>query len=426
MKPLLLQQIRWLNPLPEHNFDQVSDVLVNADGLQPVTKHTADAENTSRIQAASLWLMPALVDTAHHLAAPSAAPQSSISQELQAAWHNGFRAVAAPPDTQPCIDNPSVIEWIEQRTGSSTSSAQLHLLGGLTTGLQGQQLSNMANLMAANCVGLSQADAPLPPSDILRQALRYAADLDIRVHLQPQLGRQFPGCAHDGAHASVLGLAGIPRVSEALAVAMIVELVRDTGCAVHLSKLSSAIGVEHLRRAQAQGLPITGDVALSHLLLNDQVLASYDTVHHLNPPLRDEQDRLALIDAVAQGVLSAICSDHRPLGFDDKFGPFPDTRAGANGIDGFIAGLLSLQDQVDALTLARCSSVAAQHIIGAEAADDWLIVAPQADATLAPNDLFSQCRHSPWLHRPARGRIIGRISAGRWTIDEHWQQQLGV
>lgn len=424
MSGLQLNQIRWLNPHAGHNFDRIETLHVGNAGLQVGPSPQAASQS---IDASTLWLMPAMVDSLHHLAAPSAAPQSSISHELTAAWGNGFQQLAAAPDTQPCIDNPSVIEWIEQRTQATQGQqARLHLLGALTQGLQGQQLSNMASLMAADCVGLSQADKPLPRADLLRQALRYAADLDICIHLQANLSDYFPGCAHDGARANTLGLSGIPAVSEALAVATVVELVRDTGCRVHLSKLSSATAVDHLRLARAQGLPLSGDVALFNLLLSDQALCDYDTVCHLSPPLRDEHDRLALLRGVADGVISAICSDHRPLGFDDKFGPFPDTRAGANGIDGFLPMLLSLQEHIDALTLARCSSAAPAQILGTSASDDWLIVAPAAETCLDKNALLSQCLHSPWLGQTASGRIVGRISGDTWTIDKHWQQQLGV
>ncbi|MGJ8670753.1 MAG: hypothetical protein ACSHXK_14780 [Oceanococcus sp.] len=426
MNNLLLRQIRWLNPYAQEHADQIVDLSL-ADGRLNID--TASTPDQTKIDARNLWLMPAMVDVSHHLAAPADSPRSTIEHELRAAWKNGFRRICAAPDTQPRIDNSSVIEWIERRALAEGELAELDLLGALTVGLEGQQLSNMASLISAGCVGLSQADTPLPQPALLRQALRYAADLGIRVHLQPQLRDQFPGCAHDATLANVMGLSGIPSVSESLAIASIVELVRDTHCSVHLSKLTSAEGVQQLRTAQKQGLPVSGDVAIHNLLFTDQAISDFDTRCHLDPPLRNEQDRQALIAGLADGTLAAICSDHRPLGFDDKFGPFADTKAGANGIDGFLAACLTLSGAVDPLRLAHSLSAGAEALMPERKVkhpvNDWLIVAP--DAKPASNTKqHSQSKHSLLLQQNYPGCLIGRITAGQWHIDSHWQQELGV
>lgn len=419
-----ITDVQWLDPHAEHSGKPVS-VDIDADGA----RLSGSGEAATNIDGRGLWLMPAMLDLAQHLPRAGNAA-SAISGELHAAWRNGFQAVCAAPDTDPLVDNPAAMEWIMQRVGNGPQpQARLHLIGALTQGLAGNQLSNMASLQQAGCHALGQGDGPMPDIGLLRQALRYAADLDLCVHLNPHLNTTFPGCAHDGAVASRLGLGGIPAVSETLAVAMIIALVEDTGCRVHLSRLSSAGGVERLRQAQAAALPISAGVSIWNLLYTDQAIADYDARFHLNPPLRQEHDRQALLAALRDGTISVLSSDHRPLGQDAKLGPFADTQAGANGIDGFIAALVKLarDEQIAPATLARCTSSAPCAVIGAPPNHgDWLLVDPQQSWTMQAHNVHSASAHTPWLGQAMQGAIAGRIRHGRCEIDEGWRGRLGV
>ena len=418
MNSIQLKQVRWIDPY--QNSDQVCDLQLQDGAVQTGPAPKADAPS---MDAQGLWLMPAWVDLSQHLAAPAPSPISSIEHELQIAWSNGFSTVCAQPDSKPVIDNASVIEWIERRAQLARAdgkAARIHLLGALTQGLLGQQLSNMAALKRAGCIGLSQADGPLPAVDLLRQALHYANDLDLTLHLRPTLA-QFPGCAHDGATATALGLSAIPAVDEHLAVATIIELVADSGCRVHLNKLSSARSVALLRAARDLNLPITASVSIWNLLHTDSAIDGYNTRYHLNPPLRSEADRQALLAGVADGSIAAVCSDHRPLAADDKFGPFADTKAGGNGVDGYLAALLSLLSDdasttgLDALQLARASSFAAEQILKlAPQPTDWLLIDP------------SLRQHCPLLGRAAHGTLAGRLQNGSFELQTNWQHRLGV
>lgn len=420
-----ITNVQWLNPLGANPNAAPVDVDIDEHGARSSNGVSPEVIVDGR----KLWLMPAMFDLSQHLPRAGSAA-SAISKELHAAWRNGFHAVCAAPDTDPLVDNPSAMEWIMQRVGiHDEPSAKLHLIGALTQGLAGTQLSNMASLIQAGCRAVGQGDGPMPSVDLLRQALRYAADLDLCVHLSPQLNTTFPGCAHDGAVANRLGLSGIPAVSETLAVAMIVALVEDTGCRVHLTRLSSAGGAERLRQAQAAKLPITAGVSIWNLLYTDQALAEYDARFHLNPPLREEGDRQALLSAIRDGAISVISSDHRPLGQDAKLGPFADTQAGANGIDSFVAGLVRLarSEDISADLLAACTSAGPRRVIGgSQDTTDWLLIDPEHAWTMQAHNVHSASRHTPWIGQAVSGAIAGRIINGHCEIHEGWQSRLGV
>lgn len=419
MRTLRLKNVRWINPWGSANCDQHID-LAWEDGQWRPIDDTSDA-----IDASNYWLLPAFVDCHQHLARPQHATR--LADELHAAWRNGFASVCAAPDCAPVIDNASVIEWIERSLGERIGLAlpELKLLGALTPDLQGQQLADMGALIEAGCAGLGHADAALPGPDLLRQAMRYASDLGATLHLSPTLA-SFAGCAHEGANASALGLDGVPAVAETLAVSIITELVRDTGCHVHLSKLSSADALKPLRQARTDKLPISASVCLWNLLFTDEQLKNYQPEFHLQPPLRSETDREALIAAVADGSIDAICSDHRPLGFDDKFGPFAETRAGANGVDGFICGLMQLlaQTTLNPLTVMTALSRTPARIVGSDLGEpNWLLIATDARDEVAR---LSRCPSSPLGNNPGPGRLVARTSPDGLWIDEHWQAPLGV
>ena len=424
MSALRITDVRWLNPLGAVDDERVS-VDIDASGARASTSDAAERT----LNGGDLWLLPAMFDLSHHLAPAGRAPQA-IAHELQAAWNNGFHAVCAAPDCDPIIDTPSAMEWVMQRAEAGQQPcAQLQLTGALTVDLAGTQLSNMASLVEAGCRAVGQGDGPMPQIDLLRQALRYASDLGLCVHLCPQLNTTFQGYAHDGAVASRLGLDAIPSVSENLAVAMIIALVEDTGCPVHLTRLSTRGAVTRLRQAQAANLPITAGVSIWNLLYTDQAIADYDPRFHLTPPLREEGDRQALLDAIRDGSISVICSDHRPLGQDAKHGPFADTQPGANGIDGFVPALLSLarNEALAPAKLAQCTSAGPAAVMGMSATcDDWLLVDPNRVWTMQAESVHSACRHTPWLEQSIQGAIVARIKGTNCAINQGWQRQLGV
>ncbi len=432
MSAVQISDIRWLDPA--RNLDERCNLRLEGDQLQACAELD---ERLTTLDGTGLWLMPGMIDLQHHLAAPGPVQPSDISGELHAAWHRGIATVVAKPDTQPVIDNASVIEWIERRAQEPSArpghAAELLLTGALTAELGGTQLSDMAALREAGCVALSQGAAPLPPVDLLRQCLRYAADLKIPVHLSAQTPGLHQGSAHDGALANALGLTTIPVASETVAVATILALVEDTGCQVHIAQLSSAAAAQLYADGRRKGLPISADVAIWNLLYDESAIAGYNSQFHLLPPLRSSADRAALLSLVMSGDIPAICSGHRPHSPDAKFGPFADTLPGASSLDGYLALLLQLADAqgLSPLSLAQRTSLGpatafARPVPTPERATSWLLVDPEHTWRLTQDTMQSAARNTPLWDHTLTGSAAGWLRNGKIELFGHWQARLGV
>ena len=252
---------------------------------------------------------------------------------MEAAVAGGVTWLACPPDTDPPLDEPGLVEMLKHRA-RSLNQAHVHPVGALTVGLAGRDLTEMGELAEAGCVAFSQAEAPLADTQVLLRAMQYAATFGYRVWLRPQdphLARG--GVAHDGEVATRLGLAAIPASAETIALATIFALVRETGARVHLARLSTADGVAMVRAAKAEGLPVTCDVAVHHLHLCDVDIGWFDAQCRLVPPLRGTRDRAALRAGLADGTIDLVCSDHTPVDDDAKQLPFAEAEPGATGLE---------------------------------------------------------------------------------------------
>lgn len=425
MSTLQIRNIRWLSPADNQDF---TGNLRICDGRPEIIERLAPSIPT--MDGTGLWLMPAFVDLAHHLMPQRHIDGADISSELMAARRCGIGTAAILPDAYYRLDERSSVERISNY-GQQPGHCRSLPLGALTAAGENQQLSNMAALQQAGCPGLSPGGAPLPALDLLRQAMRYAADLDLTLFLPPRMPGLDQGCAHDGAVASALGLSGIPSAAESVAVACIAALVEDTGCRVHLSQLSSAQGAHSLARAKQRGLPITADVPIWNLIFDQQALLRYDSHFHLHPPLRTGRDRDQLLAMIATGEIDAIVSQHRPLNHDAKFGPFPDTEAGASSIDTFLPLLLSLVDaaHISPLDLARCSSLSPGRILGhshAHVEDTWIVIDPRHALELNAESMHSAAKNSPMLGQPLCGSVAGWLNDGSIELFQNWQDRLGV
>ena len=346
---------------------------------------------------------------------------NSIEAELAAAVAGGVTSVVVPPDVDPPLDEPELADRLVHR-GKEIGKARVLPLGALTLGLNGERLSELAGLKKAGCVAFSQANKPVVDTEALLRAMEYAATFGFAVWLQPQdywLSRN--GIAHEGEVASRLGLAGIPVAAETIAIATIVQLVRDTACRVHLTRLSSAAGVALLAQAKAEGLPISFDIGVHHLLLTENDIGFFNPHARFSPPLRAQNDRLALSNAAASG-LAAICSDHTPVGADDKLLPFGEAKPGATGLEVLLpltlkwaeAAKVSLSDALARITSAPAKVLGLQTgqlALGASA--DICIFDPEAIWQLTPEALKSRGKNSPWLSYMMTGKVTATLVGGR-------------
>ncbi|MBL8287041.1 MAG: dihydroorotase, partial [Rubrivivax sp.] len=308
---------------PASGRDEVADVAIAADRIVGIEgSGGSDGRGRLRdfaaervIDASGLVVMPGLVDLAARLREPGHEHEGMLESELAAAAAGGVTSLVCPPDTDPVLDEPGLVEMLKFRA-RKLSRCRVFPLGALTRKLDGAALTEMAELTAAGCIGFSQADAPVRDTNVLMRALQYAATFGCTVWLRPQDPWLGSGVAASGAVATRLGLSGVPVAAETIALAQIIELVRATGARVHLQRLSSAAGVALVRAAKAEGLPLTADVSINSLHLTDVDIGFFNADMRLTPPLRQGADREALRAALADGTIDALGSDHNPVAED--------------------------------------------------------------------------------------------------------------
>ena len=374
------------------------------------------------IEAGGLVACPGLVDLSARLREPGFEYKATLESEMHAASAGGITTLACPPDTDPTLDEPGLVEMLKRRA-TSLERAHVHPLGALTVGLKGLKLSEMAELTEAGCVGFFQANAPLPDLGTLMQAMRYAATFGYTVWLRPQdAALAAGGVAHDGEVATRLGLGSIPVVAETIALQAIIELMGVTGARVHIARLSSGAGVALVAAAKSRGAALTCDVGIHHLHLSDRDIGDFDAQCNLSPPLRDPSDRERLRRALAEGVIDAVCSDHTPIDDDAKQVPFAEAEPGATGLElllpltlqwGSESGL-GLVETLGALTHrpARILGVSAGTLaVGARA--DICLFDPSRPWVVQPQALVSQGKNTPFLGLELTGRVVRTLFAGR-------------
>ncbi|HEX8603590.1 MAG TPA: dihydroorotase, partial [Pseudoduganella sp.] len=318
---------------PANGVDAVQDLYI-VDGKVAALGTAPHGFMAARtIDATGLVVAPGLVDLAARLREPGYEYKATLESEMQAALQGGVTSLVCPPDTDPVLDEPGLVEMLKHRA-RGRNGAHVHPLGALTMGLKGAALTEMAELTEAGCIGFAQAEMPVTDTNVLLRALQYANTFGYTVWLRPQdayIGKG--GVAHSGPLASRLGLSGVPVMAETIALHTIFELVRSTGARVHLCRLSSAAGLELVRAAKAEGLPVTCDVGAHHVHLTDADINFFDPNARVTPPFRTQRDRDAIRAALADGTIDAICSDHTPVDDDEKLLPFAEASPGATGLE---------------------------------------------------------------------------------------------
>jgi dihydroorotase len=410
---------------PANQIDAVQDVFIVDGRIAAIGAAPANFEPQQVIDAGGLVVAPGLVDLSARLREPGYEYKATLESELNAAIAGGVTSLLCPPDTDPVLDEPGLVEMLVHRARLLDQS-HVYPLGALTVGLKGKELTEMAELTEAGCVGFSQAEETIQDSTVLLRAMQYAKTFGYTVWLRPQdpyLGRG--GVAHSGPLASRLGLSGVPVISETIALHTIFELMRTSGARVHLCRISSAQGIELVRAARAEGLPVTCDVGAHHLHLTDNDIGFFDPNARLAPPLRSQRDRDAIRQGVADGTIDAICSDHTPLDDEEKLLPFGEASPGATGLELLLS--LAVKWAQDCMpgkeglvtAVARVSCDAAR-IAGIDAGTlavgslaDICIFDPQARWKVVPSALRSQGRHTPFLGYELPGQVRHTLVAGR-------------
>jgi len=409
---------------PANGIDAQQDVYIAGGKILAIGKAPADFVAGKVIDASGLVVVPGLVDLSARLREPGYEYKATLESEMQAAMQGGVTSLICPPDTDPVLDEPGLVEMLKHRA-KSLNQAHVYPLGALTVGLKGKALTEMAELTEAGCVGFSQADEPVLDTTVLLSALQYAKTFDYTVWLRPQdphLGRH--GIAHSGPAASRLGLSGVPVMSETIALYTIFELVRATGARVHLCRMSSAAGLELVRAAKREGLPVTCDVGAHHIHLSDMDIGFFDSNARVNPPFRSQRDRDAIRAALTDGTVDAICSDHTPVDDDEKLLPFGEASPGATGLELLLSLSLKWAQEAGAEGDAVVNAVAkitadAARVAGLPAGNlsvgsiaDVCVFDPQVRWKVEAKALASQGKHTPFLGYELSGQVKTTIVSG--------------
>lgn len=411
---------------PAHGVDKVQDIHIQDGFIVALGAAPQDFKAAQVLDAAGKMVFPGLVDLRARLREPGLEYKATIESETRAAVAGGITTLCCPPDTIPVIDTPAVAQMIQQRAWQ-VGYAFIHPLGALTRGLEGKLLADMAALDEAGCVGFSNALEAVRDTSVMRHALEYAASFDLTVFLHavdPWL--QGDGVMHEGEVGMRLGLPGIPESAEIVGVSRDLALVEQTGVRAHFCQLSSARAVALVAQASKQGLPVSADVTAHHLHLTEHDVGFFNTQCYVLPPLRSQRDRDALRQALQQGVISAICSDHQPHEPDAKLAPFSDAEPGVSALETLLPltlklvdeGLLSLPEAIARLTYrpAQILGVDTGHLaVGATA--DLCLFDPAPVWTLTPEQLLSRGRNTPFIGWEFRGRVTHTLVGGELVFD---------
>jgi len=414
---------------PAGGIDAVQDLFI-ADGRIAAVGSAPDGFTAARtIDADGLVVAPGLVDLSARLREPGYEYKATLESEMQAAVQGGVTTLVCPPDTDPVLDEPGLVEMLKHRA-RLLNQAHVHPLGALTVGLKGTALTEMAELTEAGCIGFAQAEEPITDTTVLLRAMQYAKTFGYTVWLRPQdpyIGRG--GIAHSGPLASRLGLSGVPVMSETIALHTIFELMRASGARVHLCRISSAAALDLIRAAKKEGLPVTCDVGVHHLHMTDADIGFFDSNARLTPPLRSQRDRDAIRAAILDGTVDAVCSDHTPVDDDEKLLPFAEASPGATGLELLLSLMLkwAADHGGDAKTLstalakithdpARTAGLPAGTLAPGASAD-VVLFDPAARWTVNGAALASQGKHTPFLGYELTGRVKATIVAGHVAFE---------
>lgn len=430
---LLIKGARLIDP--SQGLDLVTDVWVAGGRIAAIGQPDKPFEVERVVDAKGLVVMPGLVDLAARLREPGFEHRATLESEMRAALAGGVTSLVLPPDTDPVLDEPGLVEMLKHRA-RQLNQVNLYPLGAMTVGLKGETLTEMAELTEAGCVGFAQADHPVTDTNVLLRAMQYARSFGYTLWLRAQdswLARN--GVAASGAYASRLGLSGVPVQAETIALQTLFELQRSVGVSLHICRISSAAGVNLVRQAKLEGLPVTCDVSMNNVHLTDVDIGFYDSNYRLDPPLRGQRDRDAIRAGLLDGTIDAICSDHSPVDDDGKQVPFAEAEVGATGLELLLSLTLKWAQQdhvplVEALARVTCGpATVLTHSMPAIPPCGRLVVGAPADLCLVNighdwlvdrYSLHSQSQHTPFIGTELPGRVCMTIVRGRIA----WEQGL--
>ncbi|MBF0154146.1 MAG: dihydroorotase [Magnetococcales bacterium] len=417
---LLIKGGRVIDPVRQ--FDATADILLARGRIQAVGDHLDVPSGCRVLDADGLVVAPGLVDMHVHLREPGYEFKETISSGTRTAAAGGVTSVAAMANTQPVMDDPSVVGYILDKARAA-GYANVFPIGALTRGLQGKTLTEMGLLQKAGCVAFSDDGRPVMDSGVMRKALDYSRAFNaLLIQHAEDLGLSAQGCMNEGVVASRLGLPGIPTESEEIIVDRDIRLVGLTGGRYHVAHISTLGAVQAVAAARARGLPVSCEATPHHFALTDVTVGDYDTDAKMSPPLRGEADRQALKEGLAQGIITVIASDHAPHDLDSKRVPFCQAANGVVGLETLLPvtlelvaeGVLTLSEALAALTCNPSRLLGIDRGTLADGAPADLVLFDASEAwTVDAARLHGMARNTCFHGRQVHGRVKYTILAGR-------------
>lgn len=408
---------------PEAGIDAVQDVLVSKGKIAEVGKDLKPGKNTREVDARGMLVLPGFVDLHAHLRTPGREDEEDIASGTRAAAAGGYVAIFAMANTDPVVDTATVLKGLAQ-TARTDAAIPVGFFAAVTRGLAGEQLTEMGELGAAGAIGFSEDGRPLATAALTRRALQYVkvSGRFVAIHAQDD-SLMKGGQMHEGPVSARLGLTGIPSLCESLDVSRTLDIAQYEDATVHICHVSTAASLAAIERAKTAGVNVTAEATPHHLTLNDEALDSLDPNLKMNPPLRAESDRRALVAALKSGLVDCVATDHAPHAAEEKDVPFEEAPFGTIGLETAFSVLyeaLIQSSEMDLGTLVQRMSTAPARIAGLDvptitqgAVADFCLVDPKATWTVDKATLQSRSFNSAWLGRELTARVKLTVAAGR-------------
>lgn len=423
MTSLLIRNARLINPASGE--ESQGDCLIENGRIAKLGTVAVKADRT--IDAKGRVLAPGLIDMRAFIGEPGADYRETLASASQAAAIGGVTTVLSMPETNPPVDDPAVVDFIMRRA-RDTAKVRILPTAALTKGLEGKEIAELSLLSDAGAVAFTDGSHTIRNAQVFRRLLAYAQELGVLImHFSQDRDLAGDGVMNEGELSTRLGLIGIPREAETIMLERDLRLVRLTGARYHAAMISCEESVRLIEQAKKDGLPVSCGVSINHLTLNENDIGDYRTFLKLNPPLRHEDERMVLVDALARGVIDVIVSDHDPQDVEVKRQPFAEAAPGAIGLETMLAAGLRLVHNGD-VTLPRllqAMSATPASLLGLEqghlsegALADLILFDPDEPFVLDAEKLHSKCHNSPFDGARLQGRVHVTIVGGEIVYSE--------